>query len=280
MMLDVTGDGLDDLVVPTVPWNAATHSESPTTDWTITPNRGVSPPAGAKFFQSPVVAYSEDHNDIDNDPVLQQQPDLKVQPDYGTPIDYNQDGLTDVLVHNVHGTALGFPDTWGVLLATAQHTFTLQDTKVPRPKHLIDEKFRLGNQEASVHLADVNGDGIADLLQCERDETAGGAGAYSWQLPLLTPAGPGSRPHRARGRLPTRPTMAPHGAPQGRASRSPVRWNPTVRANRSDAIVRSGNHPGRRPPAARSASSIWNSRSEACTNPCANHRSSSEAADR
>ena len=27
MMLDVTGDGLDDLVVPTVPWNAAAHSD-------------------------------------------------------------------------------------------------------------------------------------------------------------------------------------------------------------------------------------------------------------
>ncbi|MEO7592295.1 MAG: SpvB/TcaC N-terminal domain-containing protein, partial [Byssovorax sp.] len=168
MMLDVTGDGLDDLVVPTVPWNAATHSESPTTDWTITPNRGATKTAGAGFFQAPIVAYSEDHNDIDNDPVLQQQPDLKVQPDYGTPIDYNQDGLTDVLVHNVHGTALGFPNTWGVLLATAQHTFALHDTGVPRPKHLIDEKFRLNNREASAHLADVNGDGIADLVQCER----------------------------------------------------------------------------------------------------------------
>jgi hypothetical protein len=38
MMMDVTGDGLDDLVVPTVPWNAAAHSEFPTTDWTLTPN--------------------------------------------------------------------------------------------------------------------------------------------------------------------------------------------------------------------------------------------------
>jgi len=81
MMLDVTGDGLDDLVVPTVPWNAATHSESPTTDWTITPNLGAAKTMGTGFFQVPVVAYSEDHNDSSNDPVLQQQPDLKVQPD-------------------------------------------------------------------------------------------------------------------------------------------------------------------------------------------------------
>ena len=67
---------------------------------------------------------------------------------------------------------------------------------------------------------------------------------------------------------------------QRRASWTPIRWKPTVRANRSAAIVRSENHPESRPPAARSASSIWNSRSEAWTNPCANHRSSSDAAER
>jgi RHS repeat-associated protein len=197
MMLDVTGDGLDDLVVPTVPWNAASHSEAPTTDWTITPNRGLSPNSGEWFFQSPVVAYSEDHNDSANDPILQQLPDLKVQPDYGTPIDYNDDGLMDILVHNVHGTALGFPNTWGVLLATPQHKLELHDTGIPRPKHLIDGTFRLNNKDASAHLADVNGDGIADLLQCERDESFGGADAFLWTLRLWTPAGPGfeTTPH-------------------------------------------------------------------------------------
>jgi len=139
MMLDVTGDGLDDLVIPTVPWNAAAHGDIATTDWTITPN------LGGSFSKAPVVAYSEDHNDSKNDPVLQQQPDLKVQPDYGTPIDYNQDGLTDVLVHNVHGTAFNYGTTWSVLLATPQHTFQVHDTGVPRPKHLVDGGLRIGN---------------------------------------------------------------------------------------------------------------------------------------
>jgi len=185
MMLDVTGDGLDDLVVPTVPWNAAAHSDIPTTDWTITPN------VGGSFAKASVVAYSEDHNDSKNDPVFQQQPDLKVQPDYGTPIDYNQDGLTDVLVHNVHGTAFNFSPTWNVLLATPQHTFTLLDTGVPRPKHLVDAGLRLNNHDASAHLADVNGDGVADLIQCERDESFGGGDAFLWTLRLWTPAGPG-----------------------------------------------------------------------------------------
>jgi RHS repeat-associated protein len=185
MMLDVTGDGLDDLVVPTVPWNAAAHSDIATTDWTITPN------VGGSFSKAPIVAYSEDHNDSTNDPVLQQQPDLKVQPDYGTPIDYNQDGLTDVLVHNVHGTAFNFGTTWSVLLATPQHTFTLLDTGVPRPKHLVDGGLRINNHDASAHLADVNGDGVADLIQCERNENFGGGDAFLWTLRLWTPTGPG-----------------------------------------------------------------------------------------
>jgi RHS repeat-associated protein len=185
MMLDVTGDGLDDLVVPTVPWSAAAHSDIATTDWTITPN------VGGSFAKKPIVAYSEDHNDSTNDPVLQQQFDLKVQPDYGTPIDYNQDGLTDVLVHNVHGTAFNFGATWSVLLATPQHTFTLLDTGVPRPKHLVNGGLKINNHDASAHLADVNGDGIADLIQCERDESAGGGDAFLWTLRLWTPAGPG-----------------------------------------------------------------------------------------
>ena len=194
MMMDVTGDGLDDLVVPTVPWDAAAHSDVPTTDWTITANVRSSPSAGSSYFQSPVVAYSEDNNDKANDPVLQHQPDLKVQPDYGTPIDYNQDGLIDILVHNVHETAFSFASTWGVLLATPQHTFTLLDTGIPRPKHLVDGTLKLNNKEASVHLADVNGDGVADLIQCERDASAGGGDAYRWTLRLWTPAGPGFEP--------------------------------------------------------------------------------------
>jgi hypothetical protein len=62
------------------------------------------------------------------------------------------------------------------------------------------------------------------------------------------------------------------------ASCKPSRLNPTTRANRSCGTVRSPKSSDSRPVAARSAASIWNSRSEAVTNPCANHRSSSDAA--
>ncbi len=194
MMMDVTGDGLDDLVVPEVPWDSG--MDVPRTDWTVAQNFG--PPnvggSGSTYFQSTVVAYSENHNDPDNDPIGSQQPDMKVQPDYGTPIDYNQDGKMDILVHNVHGTALSFPNNWGVLLAEYTPSgidFVLHDTGIPRPLHLLDGKPKLQNVEASAHLADVNGDGVADLIQCERDPNAGGGAAYQWTLRLWTPAGPG-----------------------------------------------------------------------------------------
>ena len=62
------------------------------------------------------------------------------------------------------------------------------------------------------------------------------------------------------------------------AMRAPARAKPTTRASRSWANVRSAKISLRRPLAARSARSIWKSRSPAVTKPCPNHRSSSEAA--
>ncbi len=191
MMMDLTGDGLDDLVIPTVPGDVATHSDLPTTAWMVTVNHGLLTKKTAGFFQGSSVAYAEDHDDAANDPILQQQPDLQVQPDYGTPIDYNQDGRTDILVHNVHGTAFDFSPNWQVLLATAQHKLIPKDTGIPRPKHLLDNAPRLENHEASAHLADVTGDGIPDLLQCERDPGSGGGGLFAWTLRRWTAAGPG-----------------------------------------------------------------------------------------
>ena len=66
--------------------------------------------------------------------------------------------------------------------------------------------------------------------------------------------------------------------PSRRRGVSPARWKPIVRANRSSASVRSANTSDSRPFAARSSRSSWNRRSPAVTKPCANQRSSSEAA--
>ena len=63
-------------------------------------------------------------------------------------------------------------------------------------------------------------------------------------------------------------------------SRAPIRWKPTVRANRSAGMLTSPNHPASRPFAARSARLDLEQPLEACTNPWANQRSSRESADR
>ena len=61
---------------------------------------------------------------------------------------------------------------------------------------------------------------------------------------------------------------------------APARLMPTVRVKRSSSIVSSPKSSESRPFACFSARSSWKRRSPAVTNPCANHRSSSESAER
>src|SRR5262249_50325486 len=100
MLLDVTGDGLDDLVVPDV--QQLGGQELPTTDWIVPPNLGP-PPHAPSYFAAPAKAYEETY--LGDVPV-------PVQPELGTPVDLNQDGLMDLLLHDVHGQ---FPN-WTVLV--------------------------------------------------------------------------------------------------------------------------------------------------------------------
>ncbi|MFO0759126.1 MAG: FG-GAP-like repeat-containing protein [Byssovorax sp.] len=187
MPIDTNGDGLDDLVLPLVPFDEAAHHEIPTTAWTIALAGG----HGKSPYGAPAVAFTEAHDDPTNDPVAQQKPDLEVQPDYGTPLDYDGDGRMDILVHNVHGTAFDASPNWQVLLSTGKQGLSRKDTGIPRPLHLLDNAPRLSSPEASAHLADVNGDGTPDLIQCERDPNFGGGNAFAWTLRLWSPEGPG-----------------------------------------------------------------------------------------
>src|SRR5262249_16719777 len=102
MLLDVTGDGLDDLVLADA--DTTGGSELPLTDGFVAPNLG---PGQPEWFDEPMWASQEAHYDEDT------------TPDTGTPIDYDQDGRMDVLLHDVHGQY----QTWQVLIAQPDHSF-------------------------------------------------------------------------------------------------------------------------------------------------------------
>src|SRR5262249_3681113 len=107
-----------------------------------------------------------------------------IQPELGTVIDYNQDGRMDVFLHDVYGTS----DTWIVLLAQPDHSFKQHDTGIPRPFPLFSSPTppTLTSVGASVHLADVDGDGVQDLIQCQDHSQSGNQAA--WTVHLWKPA--------------------------------------------------------------------------------------------
>jgi hypothetical protein len=172
MLMDTTGDGLDDLVIGDV--EMVSGSEMPTTNWLIAPNRSAE--LTPSFFESSALAYQQFHEEAP----------VPVQPDRGTPIDYNHDGRLDLFLHDLHGK---YP-TWRVLLAKDGPTFAMHDTGIPRPFPLgVVPPLLLASPDASGHLADVSGDGIADLLQC----AYAGAG-YVWYVHPWSPNTNGFEP--------------------------------------------------------------------------------------
>ena len=169
MTLDATGDGLDDLLVSDVDMTGG--QENALTNWILTPNRTAE--ISASYFESAQQALQQGLSGA-------QAP---IQPELGTPIDYNQDGRMDVFVHDVYALR----DTWKVLLAQPDGTFAVHDTGVDRPFPLgSPPPLLLQHPEASAHLADVDGDGVSDLVQCEFNGTE-----HIWRLHRWTPAAPG-----------------------------------------------------------------------------------------
>ena len=81
---------------------------------------------------------------------------------------------------------------WQVLLAQPDHTFKLLDTGIPRPFPLgvSPPPPALTSRGGSMHLADVNGDHVPDLIQCEDHGATvdGDPGKAVWTLHLWKPA--------------------------------------------------------------------------------------------
>jgi hypothetical protein len=100
MLFDIDGDGLDDLVLPDTNKSLSTPA-NPITDWLVAHNAGAS--AAPSYFSSPALGLSEDWPMVAN-PTGPADPTL-IQPELGTAIDYNQDGLTDVFLHDVWGVS-------------------------------------------------------------------------------------------------------------------------------------------------------------------------------
>ncbi|AUX38230.1 MULTISPECIES: RHS repeat-associated core domain-containing protein [Sorangium] len=160
MLFDIDGDGLDDLVVPDVVGGLSTP-ENPITGWLVARNRGSS--GSAASFAPATLALLEDWAVI-ADPHGSSDPEL-LQPELGTALDFNQDGRADVFLHDVHDTG----NTWLVLLTQPDLTFEVHDTGIRRPFPLGVRPAPPGLSlpEGAVHLADVDGDGVPDLIQCD-----------------------------------------------------------------------------------------------------------------
>ncbi|NUQ79926.1 MAG: VCBS repeat-containing protein [Polyangiaceae bacterium] len=182
VLMDISGDGLVDLVVPdTNP--ALSTPQNPITEWRVAKNLGedASPP----FFANPKLAFLQQWPMV-ADPVEPADPSL-VQPELGTVFDYDQNGRADVLLHDVAGGLVN--ET--VLLAKPDGSFEFHDTGIRKPFPLgaVPKPPELTSPGASVHLADLNGDGVADRIAC-KDHGADAAdipGEQGWKAHLWKP---------------------------------------------------------------------------------------------
>ncbi|MEO8551434.1 MAG: SpvB/TcaC N-terminal domain-containing protein, partial [Kofleriaceae bacterium] len=134
MTMDVTGDGLDDIVTSEYGQNPDLTSD---TQWFVDANHGGT---GASFGPNQLAGIATGIH-------------------AATSIDYDQDGLQDLLMHDDVDTP---SPTWHVARANRAAgnvvTFTSVDTHV--------HNWAATATYAISHLADLDGDGAMDLVQC------------------------------------------------------------------------------------------------------------------
>src|SRR5262249_35794561 len=156
----------------------------PITQWTVARNRG--PLASPPYFSSPAVALSEDWPTV-FEPSGPADP-AGLQPELGTILDYDQDGLGDVWLHDVYGSR----DNNLVLLSQPDHTFKVKDTGIRRPFPLgtSPRPPTLTSAGGSIHLADLDGDSVPDLIQCEdhSEIASDNPSKAAWTVHLWKPA--------------------------------------------------------------------------------------------
>ncbi len=176
MLADFNGDGLDDLLTPDT--TAISTPDNPITEWRIAQNQG-------NALAIPKVALLQEWSVV-QDPQGPAEPS-QMQPELGTAIDYDQDGRMDVLLHDVYGSK----NNHIVLLSKADGTLGELDTNIKRPFPLGPAPKQLRSAGGSVHLADVDGDGVGDLIQCEDHDSLpeGNPSQPVWKVHLWRPGG-------------------------------------------------------------------------------------------
>jgi hypothetical protein len=183
MLLDVDGDGLDDLVSPDTDPALSTPT-NPITRWFVAHNRG--PAASPAFFDAPKLAFSEEWPMVSNPATPSDAAHL--QPEVGTALDYDQDNRADILLHDVYDHL----NNWQILRGQKDGSFALLDTGIARPFPLGHNAKppALTSEGASMHLADLDGDGVPDLVQCDDHGKvlSGDPSAPVWTLRLWRPA--------------------------------------------------------------------------------------------
>ncbi len=171
VIADFTGDGLPDWLIPDT--NAQSTATNPITEWRLSRNAG-------SAFAAPNVAYWQTWS-FQQEPMEPSNPET-LQPELGTPIDYDQDGLKDVLLHDVYNNR----NHLVVLRSRKDGTFEEIETGIKKPFSAGPTPKGLRSSAASVHLADVTGDGVSDLILCTDH---GHTPMSTWKLHHWRPGG-------------------------------------------------------------------------------------------
>jgi FG-GAP-like repeat len=167
MMADVTGDGLADLVSTRV--DAYNHQ---LIDWRVARNLGGTLASPSTWYSSSAPLLPLPSNNLGG--LTSAETSFTI-----VPHDYDQDGVTDLLFYDAAGSEI----TW--LRSPAQgNGFTGNATGI-----FVPQPLGATNLTPSAALyADVDGDGVLDLIQCnERLPVPGTLSKGDWQVRRWSP---------------------------------------------------------------------------------------------